>query len=76
MTAPLRDEITGAFIYPANDNIGARHSHTLARRVHPAGLRIEAEIQFNLWRYPRVLPANLKSHDRDTVTPTAARRHR
>src|SRR5207244_13196122 len=43
MTTTLRDEITGALIYSANDNIGASQTHTLriSGRVHAAALRIE-----------------------------------
>jgi hypothetical protein len=60
MTASLQDEITGAFIYPANDNPGARHSRTLriSGRVHPAALRIKAERCCKLWRAKHARPAD------------------
>jgi hypothetical protein len=50
MTTRSPDDLTGAFIYPANDNIGAPGNDTLriSARIHPAALRIRAELCFML----------------------------
>jgi hypothetical protein len=55
MTTGFRDELTGTFIYSANDNIGASRSDTLriSARIHPAAVRIRAELGFMLWRAGR-----------------------
>jgi hypothetical protein len=52
---PLRDELTGASIYPANDNPGAPRNSILriSARIHPAALRIRAELCCILWRAAR-----------------------
>jgi len=55
MTTGFRDELTGALIYSANDNIGARRNDTLriSGRIHPAAARVRAELCFMLWRAGR-----------------------
>jgi hypothetical protein len=52
---PLRDELAGACIYPANDNTGPPRNSILriSARIHPAALRIQAELCFILWRAAR-----------------------
>jgi hypothetical protein len=52
----LYDELTRALIQPANDNCGSLRNGLprigINARVHPAGLRIQAELRFILWRAP------------------------
>jgi hypothetical protein len=52
----LYDELTRALIYPANDNSGSLRNPLprigINARVHPARLRVQAQLRFILWRAP------------------------